>query len=162
MDFIEVIGPIIFLVLFGLGKMFEKIQEQGSKRLNDNTRREEGGQPQPEESDSVWAEVRRRIQERTAAESETPVPPLWLEEDPEPVVKAPPPPPPAPLAPRPIRKRHPQPRPQSVQETSPSMLDQLDLRGRKNLRRAFLYREILGPPVALRKGGGEDSLLPSP
>lgn len=157
MDFIEVIGPIIFLVLFGLGKMFEKIQGQGSKRLNDNPRREEGGQPQRE----VWAEVRRRIQERTAAESETPVPPLWLEEDPEPVVKAPPPP--APLAPRPTRRKHPQaPRPQPVQETSPSMIEQLDLRGRKNLRRAFLYREILGPPVALRKGGGEDSLLPSP
>ena len=31
MDLIEVIAPIIFVLIFGLGKVFEKLQEQGSK-----------------------------------------------------------------------------------------------------------------------------------
>ena len=95
MDLIEVIAPIIFVLIFGLGKVFEKLQEQGSKgsqkpRKTVDGEESSGGQ-------DIWEAVRRRIEERTVIESEKPLPPVWLEEDPEPEVQpsAPPPPPPA-------------------------------------------------------------------
>ena len=163
MDFIEVIAPIIFLLMFGLGKIFEKVQEQGSKQgskqSSEGRRPEEGDEP-VEEPD-VWEAVRRRIEERTVIDSEKPAPPVWLEEDPEPVAKASPLAPPAPPAPPPQppapvrRKRVSRSRPAApaAPKASSNLRDQLDLKDPASLRRAFLYREILGPPVALRRGG---------
>jgi len=153
MDFVEVIAPIIFLLLFALGKVFEKVQERGSKQLSEGRRPEDGDEP-VEEPD-VWEAVRRRIEERTVIDSEKPAPPVWLEEDPEPVAKEPPPAhppqPPAPVRRKRVSRSHP-PAP-AAPKASSNLRDQLDLKDPASLRRAFLYREILGPPVALRRGG---------
>ena len=154
MDLIEVIAPIIFVLIFGLGKVFEKLQEQGSKgsqkpRQTVDGEESSGGQ-------DIWEAVRRRIEERTVIESEKPLPPVWLEEAPEPEVQpsAPPPPPPALVRKKPTK---PVGLPTSVtQKSSQSIRDQLELKDPASLRRAFLYREILGPPVALRRAGEQE------
>ena len=150
MDFVEILVPIVFLVLFGVGKLVEKLQEKSPDNKRPVRQEREGGEEEPVERGSILEEIRRRIEERMVIASEKPAPPRWIEQEVEsetviPVPASPPSPP--------VRKpkRVPAPPIQATQTTS--RRSKLELQGSMALRKALLHREILGPPVALRSEG---------
>ena len=140
MDFFDILVPFIILLVFGfqaLGKFFGKLRGQPASENQVEPPVYEPRETKPSASSplDVFSEVRRVIQERIGlAEQEPEDVPAEKEINPLPKEqpKAPPTPPPVatPASPGPLKFK---------------------LRGSANLRRAVLYREILGPPIGLRR-----------
>jgi hypothetical protein len=146
MELLEILAPIFFLLLFGASRLFQKLKKNPSGTPPPVHPATEDSETKP--GGDIFAEIRRRIQERVVIASEKPLPPEWIEdssfEEAEqpiapPLVRATPPNSPsaatAPLPQAPQLRRR----------------KNIELRGSKNLRRALLHKEILGPPVALRE-----------
>jgi hypothetical protein len=143
MELLEILAPIFFLLLFGASRLFQKLKKNPSGTPPPVHPATEDSETKP--GGDIFAEIRRRIQERVVIATEKPLPPEWIEdsslEEAEqpiapPLVRATPPNPPSaalPQAPQLRRRKN------------------IELRGSKNLRRALLHKEILGPPVALRE-----------
>jgi hypothetical protein len=143
MELLEILAPIFFLLLFGASRLFQKLKKNPSGTPPPVHPATEDSETKP--GGDIFAEIRRRIQDRVVIATEKPFPPEWIEdsslEEAEqpiapPLVRATPPNPPSaalPQAPQLRRRKN------------------IELRGSKNLRRALLHKEILGPPVALRE-----------
>jgi len=146
MELLEILAPIFFLLLFGASRLFQKLKKNPSGTPPPVHPATEDIETKP--GGDIFAEIRRRIQERVVIATEKPLPPEWIEdsslEEAEqliapPLVRATPPNPPS-AATAPL--------PQALQLRRRK---NIELRGSKNLRRALLHKEILGPPVALRE-----------
>ncbi len=150
MDFVEILVPIAFLVLFGVGKLVEKLQGKSPDDKRPVRQEREDGEEESVKRGGILEEIRRRIEERIVIASEKPAPPRWIEQETESetVIPVPAPPP----SPR-VRKRELVPAPPIQAAQTISRRSKLELRGAVALRRALLHREILGPPVALRREG---------
>ncbi|MBT6959356.1 MAG: hypothetical protein HN996_13105 [Opitutae bacterium] len=148
MELLEILGPILFLLLFGASRLFQKLKENPPDTPPPVHPATEDGKTKP--SGDIFAEIRRRIQERVVIASEKPLPPEWIEDPSESLEEAE-----QPIAPPLVRTNPPNP-PSATTEPLPKAPQlrrriNIELRGSKNLRRALLHREILGPPVALRE-----------
>jgi hypothetical protein len=148
MELLEILGPIVFLLLFGASRLFQKLKENTSDMPPPVHPATEDGKTKP--SGDIFAEIRRRIQERVVIDSEKPLPPEWIEDSSESLEDAE-----QPIAP-PLLVRTNPPNPPAAPPPLPqtpqlSRRKNLELRGSKNLRRALLHKEILGLPVALRE-----------
>jgi|GEM_PF-1820667 hypothetical protein len=175
-QFFDVLGPVVILVFIAIGKLLEVAFKGKGENNTPPRRRPAPGSRQPESESGhedlseVQERIRRLIMERAGIEEDkptrsTPPPPapepepLYFEE-PEPVVQdytpAPPPKPPAP----PPKPRIPPPSLssaiQSRRRTS-ALRRKLGLNNKENLKKAILQREILGPPLALRKEDQRDT-----
>jgi hypothetical protein len=145
MDFLEILVPIFFLLLFGASRLFQKFKENPSGTpppvhpisVDDDDTKKDG---------DIFTEIRRRIQERVVIATEKPLPPEWTEDSHQPDEEAK-----QPIAPPLVRTTPPNPPSATTAPPQLSRRKNLELRGSKNLRRALLHREILGPPVALRE-----------
>ena len=146
MEFLEILAPIFFLLLFGASRLFQKLKKNPSGTPPPVHPATEDSETKP--GGDIFAEIGRRIQERVVIATEKPLPPEWIEdsslEEAEqpiapPLVRSNPPNPPL-AATKPLPKA-----PQLRRRIN------IELRGSKNLRRALLHKEILGPPVALRE-----------
>lgn len=140
MDFFDILVPFIILLVFGfqaLGKLFGKLRGRPAPESQVEPPVYEPRETKPSASSprDIFSEVRRVIQERIGlVEQEPEDVPAEKEKNPQPKAQPKarpiPPPVPNPASPNPFK---------------------LKLRGSANLRRAVLYREILGPPTGLRR-----------
>lgn len=168
----EVLGPIVILVFIAIGKLLEVIfkgkdEKAPPRRHTTPTSQNRPGSGQ-EDLNEVQDRIRRLIMERAGIEVDDepktrpkPPPPAPAPEPepayyvaPEPVVQdyspAPPPKPPAPFP----KPKTPDPALSSAilgRRRTSALRRKLGLNSSEDLKKAILQREILGPPLALRK-----------
>jgi len=168
-DIANLLVIILIGIVAGLQALFRWIVNRSKQQ-----QQQQSGEPSPEAKnpmqtigDQISREVRKYIGEiksETAPTAETPPAPTLAPRPvppPPPVVKAPEPMPAlAELDTIPLPRKKPRRirRARAVRTVTPPAL-LADLRTREGLRKAILSREILGPPVSLRKGPRSASRL---